>query len=164
MRLMQGLLKNGIKGIELAAFMAQSALETGNYRSLVEEGSSRYFLRYDKTSKNPNHRKTAKRLGNIKPGDGERFKGRGYLQITGRWNYGAVGRLIGKDLIKNPELLENPDIAIQADIAYWKMRVRPNVSNFNDVRSVTKPINSGLDKLSVRKQNFKDYKMLLALR
>jgi putative chitinase len=164
MRLMQELLNNGIKGIELAAFMAQSALETGNYRSLVEEGSKRYFLRYDKSSKNPEHRKTAKRLGNTKVGDGERFKGRGYLQITGRWNYGAVGKLIGKDLIKNPELLENPDIAIQADIAYWKMRVRPNVSNFNDVRSVTKPINSGLDKLSVRKQNFRDYKTLLALR
>ena len=164
MQLMQGLLKNGIKGIELAAFMAQSALETGNYRSLIEEGSKRYFLRYDKTSKNPEHRKTAKRLGNTEPGDGAKFKGRGYLQITGRWNYGAVGKLIGKDLINNPELLENPEIAIQADIAFWKMRVRPNVSNFNDVRSVTRPINKGLDKLSVRKKNFKEYKTLLALR
>ena len=164
MQLMQGLLKNGIKGIELAAFMAQSALETGNYRSLIEEGSKRYFLRYDKTSKNPDHRKTAKRLGNTEPGDGAKFKGRGYLQITGRWNYGAVGKLIGKDLINNPELLENPEIAIQADIAFWKMRVRPNVSNFNDVRAVTRPINKGLDKLSVRKKNFKEYKTLLALR
>lgn len=163
-RLLNALVANGFRGVELAAFMAQSAHETRNFGSLVEEGSKRYFMRYDPSSKNPDHKKTADILGNTKAGDGERFKGRGHLQITGRWNYGAVGRLIGVDLIKNPELLEKPDIAAKASIAFWKMRVQPNVTDYNNVREVTLPINSGLDKLSQRTAKFKNYKKLLAMK
>jgi putative chitinase len=162
--LLNALVANGFRGAELAAFMAQAAHETRNFGSLVEEGSKRYFMRYDPSSKNPDHKKTARRLGNTKAGDGERFKGRGHLQITGRWNYGAVGRLIGVDLIKNPELLEKPAIAAKASIAFWKMRVQPNVTDYNNVRQVTLPINSGLDKLSQRTSTFKNYKQLLAMK
>ena len=163
-RLMQGLLANGIKGVELAAFMAQSAHETRNFESMVEEGSDRYFLRYEKTSKNPNHRKSAKRLGNTEKGDGARFKGRGYLQITGRDNYTRVGKRIGVNLAKNPELLERPDINLKASLAYWKMRTSSKVKNFNNVRAVTYTINPGLDKLDWRMEQFKDYKQLLAMK
>lgn len=163
-RLMQGLLDNGIKGVELAAFMAQSAHETRNFEAMVEEGSPRYFLRYEKTSKNPDHKKSAKRLGNTEPGDGARFKGRGYLQITGRDNYTRVGKRIGVNLAKNPELLEQPEINLKASLAYWKMRTSSKVKNFNNVRAVTYTINPGLDKLDWRKEQFKDYKQLLALR
>lgn len=163
-RLMQGLAANGIKGVELAAFMAQSAHETRNFEAMVEEGSPRYFLRYDKTSKNPDHRKSAKRLGNTEPGDGARFKGRGYLQITGRDNYTRVGKRIGVNLAKNPELLERPDVNLKASLAYWKMRTSSKVKNFNNVRAVTYTINPGLDKLDWRKEQFKDYKQLLALK
>jgi putative chitinase len=162
--LLNALVANGFRGAEIAAFMAQAAHETRNFGSLVEEGSKRYFMRYDPGSKNPDHKKTARRLGNTKAGDGERFKGRGHLQITGRWNYGAVGRLIGVNLIKNPELLEKPSIAVKASIAYWKMRVQPNVTDYNNVRQVTLPINSGLDKLSQRSAKFKNYKQLLAMK
>jgi putative chitinase len=162
--LLNALVANGFRGAELAAFMAQAAHETRNFGSLVEEGSKRYFMRYDPSSKNPDHKKTARRLGNTKAGDGERFKGRGHLQITGRWNYGAVGRLIGVDLIKNPELLEKPAIAAKASIAFWKMRVQPNVTDYNNVRQVTLPINSGLDKLSQRTSTFKNYKQLLVMK
>lgn len=162
--LLNALISNGFRGAEIAAFMAQAAHETRNFESLVEEGSKRYFMRYDPGSRNADHKKTARRLGNTKAGDGERFKGRGHLQITGRWNYGAVGRLIGVNLIKNPELLEKPNIAVKASIAYWKMRVQPNVTDYNNVRQVTLPINSGLDKLSQRAAKFKNYKQLLAMK
>ena len=161
-RLLNALIANGFRGAELAAFMAQAAHETRNFESLIEEGSKRYFMRYDPSSKNPDHKQSAANLGNTKAGDGARFKGRGHLQITGRWNYGAVGKLIGVNLIKNPELLENPDIGIKASIAFWKMRVQPNVTDYNNVRQVTRPINKGLDKLSQRKEKFKNYKILLA--
>ena len=43
-------------------------------------------------------------LGNNQPGDGPRFKGRGYIQLTGRWNYGHYGKMIGVDLVNNPQL------------------------------------------------------------
>ena len=52
-------------------------------------------------------------LGNTEPGDGVRFKGRGYVQITGRRNYTDWSNRLGVDLVGNPELAENPDIAAQ---------------------------------------------------
>ena len=52
-------------------------------------------------------------LGNTQPGDGVRFKGRGYVQITGRTNYQKYSSILGFDLTGNPELVENPEIAVQ---------------------------------------------------
>lgn len=50
-------------------------------------------------------------LGNTQSGDGVRFKGRGYVQITGRRNYEDWSRRLGIDLVSNPELASRPDIA-----------------------------------------------------
>ena len=52
-------------------------------------------------------------LGNSQPGDGMRYKGRGYVQITGRRNYQDWSRRLGVDLVNNPEAAENPRIAAQ---------------------------------------------------
>lgn len=52
-----------------------------------------------------------KDLGNTQKGDGKRFMGRGYVQITGRTNYEKASKLVGKDLVANP------DLALEADIA-----------------------------------------------
>jgi putative chitinase len=52
-------------------------------------------------------------LGNNQPGDGVRFKGRGYVQLTGRANYQDWSNRLGVDLVGNPELAENPDIAAE---------------------------------------------------
>lgn len=52
-------------------------------------------------------------LGNTEPGDGVRFKGRGYVQITGRTNYAEWSERLGVDLVGNPGLAEDPDIAVQ---------------------------------------------------
>lgn len=52
-------------------------------------------------------------LGNNQPGDGVRFKGRGYVQITGRRNYADWSRRLGVDLVGNPERAEDPRIAAQ---------------------------------------------------
>lgn len=51
-----------------------------------------------------------KSLGNIKPGDGVRFKGRGLIQITGRNNYKAVGDDLDEDFINNPTLLGGKNV------------------------------------------------------
>jgi hypothetical protein len=50
-------------------------------------------------------------LGNTQPGDGPRFKGRGYVQLTGRANYTQIGKEIGVDLAGNPQLANDPHIA-----------------------------------------------------
>ena len=147
-------IKAGIKGKELAQFLAQCAHETANYSSLVEFGNSQEFLKkYDKQY-NP---EKAKRLGNTNPGDGERFKGRGFIQLTGRWNYTQAGQALGLPLDNKPELLENPDVAAKASVWFWQNRVQPNVKNFTDTRTVTSYINPGLYGLQKRHGLFQNY-------
>jgi hypothetical protein len=59
-------------------------------------------------------------LGNLGPPDGRRFKGRGFIQLTGRKNYKFYGSLLGYDLIGNPELANAPQPAAQILAAYLK--------------------------------------------
>jgi len=97
-------------------------------------------------------------LGNTHPGDGVRYKGRGYIQITGRSNYRTYGGYIGEDLENNPTLAEQPAIAAKVANEYWKHIVKPRVSNFEDTRAVTKLINGGTNGLSDRESKFSQYK------
>ena len=149
----------GIKSTELAAFLAQCAHESHDFKTMVEYGGSLDFRKYD-----PKYApKKAKTLGNTKVGDGARFKGRGFIQITGRYNYGIAGKAIGMDLIKNPELAEKPEVAAKIAVWFWQHRVQPRVDNFKDVEAVTKPINPRMNSLADRKDNFNNY-MQVAMR
>jgi predicted chitinase len=140
--------------IELAAFLAQCAHESHDFKSMVEYGGSLDFRKYD-----PKHApKKAKELGNKKAGDGARYKGRGYIQLTGRYNYKRAGQALGIPLEKSPELAEKPEVAAKIAVWFWQSRVQPRVDNFNDVRAVTKPINPGLNGLSDRQEAFVDFK------
>ncbi len=77
----------------------------------IDEGRSRHNTRntpfdlYDAgTSKGV-------KLGNTVPGDGPRFKGRGYIQLTGRDNYNRIGGQVGANLIDQPALANDPTLA-----------------------------------------------------
>jgi putative chitinase len=148
----------GIKGTELAQFMAQCEHESGNFTHLEELGGKNYLAKYDPTV-NP---AKAKALGNTKAGDGAKYKGRGFIQITGKANYASAGRALGMDLVNNPELAAKPDVAAKIAVWYWQNRVTPYVQNFADTRSVTKRINPGLQGLQDREENFKDYQQQTA--
>jgi putative chitinase len=67
-------------------------------------------------------------LGNTQPGDGAKFIGRGYIQITGRGNYKVYSDLTGRDLIGNPQLLNQPEIAAEVSVKYMlrRCKVDPN--------------------------------------
>ncbi len=146
-------IQSGLKGQELAQFLAQCAHETGNFSSLTEYGGSLDFRKYD-----PKYApKKAKELGNNRPGDGALFKGRGFIQLTGRWNYTEAGKALGLPLDKNPKLVERPDIAAKTSLWFWKNRVRPNVDNFSDTKSVTYYINKALRGLEERIEFFQKY-------
>jgi len=148
----------GITGTELAAFLSQVAHESHDFQSMVEYGGSLDFRKYD-----PKYApRKAKTLGNTRPGDGAKYKGRGYIQITGKYNYAKAGKALGLDLVKNPKLAEKPAIAAKIAVWYWKLRVQPNVDDFSNVKDVTKPINPGMRGLKDRKENFKDYKIMVA--
>ena len=88
-------------------------------------------------------------LGNNQPGDGQRFKGRGFVQITGRINYSHWSKRLGIDLIGKPELASRPDIAAQIlvqgmrDGSFTGLKLADFVGN--DFVSARKIIN-GLDR------------------
>lgn len=147
----------GIEGAELAAFLAQMAHETMNFKRMEEFGSAKTFNRYDPKFA-PNR---AKILGNTQAGDGARYKGRGYIQLTGRYNYKRAGQALGLPLEENPELAADPEVAAKVAIWFWKQRVQPRVDNFKDVKAVTKPINPNLNGLADRKEKFQAYKTAL---
>jgi putative chitinase len=76
---------------------------------IKERGGRAYFMRmYDKTGKRP---KVAADLGNTVEGDGATYAGRGYVQLTGRRNYGNAERKIGKPFLAQPDLAMQPDLA-----------------------------------------------------
>lgn len=64
-----------------------------------------------------------KNLGNVAPGDGWTYRGRGPIQITGLANYKRVGDLIGQNLAGIPDLLSQPRFALGACIAWWEDRI-----------------------------------------
>jgi predicted chitinase len=167
----------GITGEELAQFLAQTAHESHNFKSMVEYGGANYFKKYEpkfakdkktgktiinsKTKKPKNFNPKAVTLGNDRPGDGERFKGRGYIQLTGKYNYKQAGNALGLDLVNKPELVEKPEVAAKVAVWFWQNRVQPKVDDFSNTRAATKPINSGLKGLPDRKEKFQDYKVAM---
>lgn len=131
--------------LERAQFLGQLGHESMGFTRLEEiGGGKKYEGRED--------------LGNTEPGDGERYKGRGFIQLTGRANYRDFGELIGVDLENNPELASDPEIAAQIAVAYWNNRVKPRVKDFNDTTRITKLINGGTNGLADRKKRFAKFR------
>lgn len=88
------------------AAIATVAVETGSFLPIPEYASGDdYEGRAD--------------LGNTQPGDGRRFKGRGYIQITGRANYGTYGRKLGLDLVGDPDGALDPTVAARIFAVYF---------------------------------------------
>jgi predicted chitinase len=113
-------LKAGIKGNELAAFLAQMSHETGGFKWNRELG----------------------RGEGMGYSGGSRYHGRGYTQLTHDYNYRDFGKKMGVDLLKDPDLLlKDPSLSARSAIEYWKARVRPNVKNWNDVFAHSAAIN-----------------------
>ena len=90
------------------------------------------------------------RLGNDEPGDGARYIGRGLLQVTGKDNYRAVGKVLGLDLIRYPDLLADPAIALKASIAWWEGNIPDAI--LGDIVRVTKRVNGGTVGLADRRE------------
>jgi putative chitinase len=141
--------------IELAAFLAQALVETGKFKDLDEKGSRKRIERMYDPKYNP---EGADEIGNTKIGDGWRFRGRGFLQLTGRYNYTAASKALGINLVKDPDLALKPEVAAKTAVWYWKWRVRPNVTNFNDTAKITELVQGGKHQLERRKTIFADFK------
>jgi putative chitinase len=126
----------------IAEFVAQTAHETGGYRRFEEDldygaaGLARTWPgRFAEANGDPNaaaralaHRPEAiansayarPREGNVHPGDGWRYRGRGMLQLTFRANYRRAGRAIGIDLEAQPDLAADPATSVHIALDYWR--------------------------------------------
>lgn len=92
--------------------LATPVVETnGTMQPIKEIGGTAYFTRrYDIRGERPDK---ARELGNLLPGDGARYCGRGYVQMTGKNNYARAARELGVALVENPDLAMRPDVAAQ---------------------------------------------------
>ncbi len=86
-------------------------------------------------------------LGNTQAGDGPRFKGRGYIQITGRANYTNYGKIFGVDLLSDPKLALGTELAAKILSRYFKDRKIDVACNSGDWEKVRKQINGGTNGL-----------------
>jgi len=134
-----------------AHFIAQLAHESGGFVFAEEIASgAAYEGRAD--------------LGNTRPGDGRRFKGRGLIQLTGRANYTEYGKAIGRDLTAEPELVAtDPALAVDAACWFWETRRINPLADADDVRAVTRRINGGLNGLADREAYLRRAKFFLGL-
>ena len=132
---------------ERAAFLAQMHHESKGFSAMTEEGDPSYFKKYE----------FKKNLGNTQKGDGEKYKGRGFIQLTGRSNYEIFGRKVGQDLINNPELASDPEIAAQIALAYWDSRGSGKAARAGDYDAVTRSINPGMKGKADRDKKYAMY-------
>lgn len=137
---------------EVAMFIAQCAHETGGFKWLKELGNDSYFRKY-------NNRKD---LGNG-PNDGARFKGRGYIQLTGRFNYTRFAKASGIDVVSNPDLVSNDkNVAAKASLFWWMSNKRARAAGQSgDVVAASKAVNGGTNGLADRQKKWAYYSKVI---
>lgn len=133
--------------LRIAAFIAQVGHESGQFRYVRELGGDQYLSKYDTGT-------LAKRLGNTPEadGDGQKYRGRGLIQITGHTNYLACSKaLFGDDrLLRTPELLEQAEWACKSAAWFWNSRNLNALADAGDMRGITRRINGGYNGLEER--------------
>ena len=139
-----------------AAFVAQLAHESAEFRFMEELwGPIPAQVRYEPASD------LARRLGNTAPGDGKRFKGRGPIQITGRFNYQKYGDLLGIDLVAHPEMAAQPDVAFSTAGLFWNSNGLNELADDAQFATITKRINGGTNGLLDRERYYARAKAVL---
>ena len=135
--------------LRTAAFAAQLAHESGEFRWMEEIwGPTAAQLGYEPPAPK------AARLGNTQPGDGKRFKGRGPIQITGRFNYQKYGGLLGVDLTASPERAAAPDLAFLTAGLFWKTNGLNELADAQQFVAITRRINGGENGLADRQKYY----------
>ena len=124
-------------------FLAQVLHESGSLRYVRELASGEAY-------------EGRKDLGNTRPGDGVRFKGRGLIQITGRANYERLSDDLFGDgtLLNEPAILEHPRWAVESACWFWKANNLNALADKDDIVAVTRRINGGTNGLDDRKKYY----------
>ena len=147
----------------IAGFMAQAGHESGDFKvtqenlNYSEQNLLKTFPRYftkataKQYARKPediaNHvynddNRTSK-LGNTEPGDGWKFRGRGLIQVTGRWNYDKFGKSIGKTAEEASVYMETKRGAMESALWYWSSRNINGFADADDIKGMSKAVNGG---------------------
>lgn len=169
--------------LRLAHFLSQCSHESGDFKLVREnlnystEGLRKTFPKYFPTdaiamqyARNPQkigNRVYANRMGNGNElsGDGFKYSGKGYIQLTGKDNYKAFSDFIGEDCVANPELIATKYPLTSAGFFFYKNKLWAicDKGNENDIiKSLTKRVNGGLLGIDDRIAKFKTYNSLMS--
>ena len=161
----------------VAAFMAQTTHESGNYRTLEEnlnygwQGLRKIFPRYfptDALAKQYERQpeKIANRvyddanrvnkMGNTAPGDGWKFRGRGIIQLTGKNNYVAFAADVGMTVDQVVEYVQTKKGAVESAAWFWSKRNINTPADAGDIDKVSTLVNGGTIGLTERRENYRE--------
>jgi putative chitinase len=169
--------------LRLAHFLAQCGHESGGFRAVSENLNysakgllgifRKYFtnvnlaMQYERKPEKIANRVYSSRMGNGNEasGEGYKFRGRGYIQLTGKDNYKAFDATVGEDILANPDLVATKYPLASAAFFFkrnnlWAICDRG--ASMDVVTAVTKRVNGGTIGLADRQKHFKEYYNLLA--
>ncbi len=168
--------------LRLAHFLAQCAHESVGFKATTEnmnysaEGLLKVFGKYfngdqaDEYKRKPESigsRVYANRMGNgdEQSGEGYKYRGRGYIQLTGKNNYTAFGLAVGDNVLNNPDLVAEK-YPLTSAAWWWDNNSMNSIADEGatnaDVKAVTKKVNGGTNGLDDRIKWFKKFYKILA--
>jgi putative chitinase len=167
--------------LELAHFLAQCGHESGNFKAVSEnlnysaDGLKKIFPKYFPGNLNESYarkpeaiasRVYASRMGNGNEAskEGFKFRGRGYIQLTGKENYASFDKFVEDDILANPDLVATKYPLLSAAWFFSKNKLNEIASKGADdatVTAVTKRVNGGTIGLADRIKHFKEFYALL---
>lgn len=172
---------NITSNLRLAHFLSQCGHESGGFRTVFEnlnysaEGLKKTFLKYFPGTLNESYARKPEKIasrvygsrmgnGNESTGDGYKYRGRGYIQLTGKSNYESFSKFIGEDVVANPDLVATKYPLASAAFFFnsngiWKVCDRGTGDDV--IKAVTRLVNGGENGLNDRIKHFKEYYSLL---
>ncbi len=147
--------------LRVCHFLAQIAHESGELRYSQEIASGKAY----------DTGKLAVALGNTPQadGDGQKYKGRGLIQLTGTANYRKFNKYLHENIAKAPDVLKNPEVLSTNDyyavlVACWFFKTSGclALADKDDIRAVTKRVNGGLNGFDQRKQYYENAQKVIA--
>jgi putative chitinase len=147
-----------VEPLDVAAFLAQTGHESDHLLFTKELWGPTVAQRaYEPPSAK------ATELGNTQPGDGQRFCGRGLIQVTGRANYALAAVGMDLDLLDHPELLEQPEHAAMSAGWFWSNNKLSSLAIVGDFITLTRRINGGTNGLADRQTLYAAAKKALGI-
>ena len=160
--------------LRIAAFIAQCSHESGQFTVLEEnlnyraetltriwptrfppDVAARYAAMPNKQEAIAN-RAYGNRMGNgdEASGDGYKYRGRGLIQLTGKDNYASFSLSEDNEALVKPELVSQPNLAVQSACWFWKTNNLNRFADVGDIEGMTRAINGGYNGLEERKKNY----------